>query len=305
LANLWQRHSLALRPCEDAAWVDLATGRLMPGSSTRSGAGRQEEPTDLVYLPAAAADQIAQVEEARTICSEGGVPTLAHVIVGLESAIESGSSDDYLVADPLHALLGGDLERLGRIRDTELAIWPLLPGVTDSEGLVAEGLERLSGAGVTCVVPVTAQIDPGSARAVTELYGEELFTALFHPGSVDLRPVLRAIARRGMDFVPPRPGFRSGREFERRVAAELTAIAELMLLLEESPATAQEFFRAAAWFEATHHDVAAMVREGNLELVPALGAALRPVVEELAQGAERSRVLVERIARLTDEPQAG
>ena len=302
LANLWLRHSLAVRPREDAAWIDLSSGRLMPGSATRTGGGRQQEPTDLVYLPAVATDRMARVEEARAVCSEGGVPTLAHVIVGLESAVRTGSSEAYLVADPLHALLGGDLECLGRIRDTAVAIWPLLPGVTDSEELVADGLERLSGAGVACVVPIAPQIDPGSARAVTERYGEALFAALFHPGPADLRSVLRAIARQGLDFLPPRPGLRSGRGFERRVAAELAAIAEFMLLLEESPATAQEFFRAGAWFEATHHDVAAMVREGNLELVPVAGPALRPVVEELSQGAERSRILVELIARLADEP---
>ncbi len=302
LANLWQRHSLAVAPYESAAWVDLASGRLMPGSSTRSSGGRQVKPTNLVYLPAAAEMENGRIEEARTVCFEVGVETLEHSIIGLESEFESGLSGVQRVADPLHALLSEDLDGLSRVEHVDLAIWPLLPELTDSDALVAEGLERLSAAGVSFVIPVIPQIDPGSARAITERYGEHLFAALFHSGVPDQRPVLRAIARAGMDFLPPRPGVRSDRSLELRIAAELATIAELMLLLDESPATAQESFRAAAWFEGTHFDVAAMAREGNLALVPGLGDALRQAVEDLTEGAERSRILVERITRITEEP---
>jgi hypothetical protein len=230
------------------------------------------------------------------------VPILTHRIVGLETAPAASApkvdgDDDLSVVDPLHQLLTGDLDRINPDGADCMALWPILPGLTDGAELMSEGLDRFAAAGLSVVLPVAPRVEPASARLLTECYGEELFAKLFHSGPVDLRPALQAVVRKGLSFVPPRR--ESGaRAFERRVAAEFAAIAELLLIHGESPAQAQEFFRVAAWLEETQHDVRAMAREGNLGLVPPLAPALRPLVEELAAGATRSVTLERLIARL-------
>jgi hypothetical protein len=227
------------------------------------------------------------------------VPTLSHSIVGLDPAPAATPGENFIVADPLHLLLAGEPDRIGEVGASSIALWPILPGLTDGPDLISDGLDRLAAAGLSVVLPIAPRIAPASARRLTDRYGEELFAKLFHSGPIDLRPALQAVVLRGLSFIPLRSD--SGAlGFERQAAAEFATIAELMLIHEESPALAQEYFRVAAWLEDTQHDVRAMAREGNLALVPPLAPALRPVVEELAEGAARSGVLEKLIARFAD-----
>jgi len=74
--------------------------------------------------------------------------------------------------------------------------------------------------------------------------------------------------------------------FCRLAATELAQTAELWLRLGRSEAAGEDLLRAARWVERSARDLRALVREGNLEVLPWLDSRSRGVVEDLV--AERT-----------------
>jgi hypothetical protein len=76
------------------------------------------------------------------------------------------------------------------------------------------------------------------------------------------------------------------------MAGELALVGELWLRLERGRGRGEAFFRAARWADGSPHDLAALVREGNLAVLPWLDPEARQVLEEVA-GCGRSRLLAQ------------
>lgn len=294
-SNFWIRHGAVWDAAADLVWVDLAQGALGGAGEGRGGTGhRFAPPDDVLYLPPGGNER-----ERSTLadwCAEREAPFYVQQIIGQVAEMPPGGT---VLVDPLAVLIEGRVAELETASHGATTVWPVLPGLTDHPELLSAGLEHLRTAGVACVVPVGLELTPTAGRALTERFGEKVFDAVFHSGEVDVRPVVRACHASGMPFLPPRPPLPGVDGFGRQVASELALIGEMWAASGESPAEAQEYFRAAAWIEETHFDLRALERDDNLGIVPSLSAGAVRVIRELAGGVRRStmlRDLVERFA---------
>jgi hypothetical protein len=285
-ANLWIRHTAVFTGQTEDLWVDLAAG----GLGGPSEGGRRQTPNDLVYLPPSS--NAEKAEELVQWCDSLGIPTLVHRVAGSPLVPFVGDLS-VLAIDPLAALLGGSLGDLERVPDGSIAVWPALAGLTDGEDLTQAGLTRLRASGVRTVVPVALELTPSAGRRLTDAFGEHLFDAVFHAGGVDVRRLARAVHECGLEYMAPRPQIPGAPYPNRTLATLLATIGELSVATSDSPAQAQEFFRAAAWAEETHHDAVALAREGNLAIVPAISERVSAVISEIARGEERPTVLAQ------------
>lgn len=298
-SNLWIRHSLCGTRLEGSAWIDLTTFDLGGGSEGSGTGGRAARPIDLVYVSPPGPEGVGEASVAIEKCSRIGIPTLLQVIVGEGHPQPVARDDTMIVYDALSVLIQERFDVLAEIDRGATVLWPVVAGLTDEPDLVAAGLESLSASGVSRVVPIAVDLAPSAGRCLIDLYGERLFNSVFHTREADLLGVVRACAEHALQGLPRRSSLPSGREFERRLAAELGMIGELLLALGESPADVQDFFRAARWVEETQHDVRGLAREGNLAVVPWLSERPRSVIEELAAGRRGSTLLASQVERLT------
>jgi hypothetical protein len=185
-----------------------------------------------------------------------------------------------------------DWERLAAPVPGGLALWPLIPGVSDDPAAIAEGLDRLALLGWQAVTPLVPSLSPRARRRLGDRLEPAAFNRLFRSDSPDPRAFASACVARGLDPFARRTLAVGGpRRLERRVAAELALIAELLPSVGGSEPVAQLFYRAARWFETTERDVPALWRDGNLAVVPWIDPEIEAVVGELAAGAERSTLL--------------
>lgn len=259
-----------------------------------------DEPLDdVLYLPPVTAEQ----EDARRSLARHharrGTPVLVQRIAG-DPVGERGDPETdpevgiLTVFDLLSPLLEGELEALALLPAGAVAVWPLLPGLTDDPGLWSEGCRRLAAAGVAVVQAVSPALLPGDRRRLAEGRDEDVFQALFHRAPPPSRDFVRVAWRHGLAPFLERPLPRSplrGRE-NRRVAGLLLLAAELWHRLERSAARGQELFRAGRETDRTPLDLAALAREGNLGVLTWLGPADRAFVEEALSG-ERPALLRE------------
>lgn len=308
-AHLWIRYSprggrgWRSWPGPDRPWMDLARGgRLVwqPGKGELPTAGG-EPLDDVVVVPPVAAkpddtEQVATRQELIRHHASHGTPVLdQRLLAGPDSSDPSSPEGVRVVFDLVAPLLEEDpvkrLERCLKDRDSPgdrpaVAVWPLLPGITDRPGLMREGCRLLSDAGVSAVQGVCPPLGPADRRRLADGRDESVFQALFHRPPPEPRGFAREAWRHGLSpFLErplPRPPM-SGRT-NRYVAGWLALTAELWHRLDRPAARGQELFRVAREIDRTTWDLAALAREGNLGVLTWLPDDLRPLVEEVLDG---------------------
>jgi hypothetical protein len=277
-------------PGAEGLWSHLAERRL--GSPRIAGLPSGEVPRidsasthDLLYLP--------PVDPARQGAFDDLVQELERASVSVLTQRRPGAAvaRQTDVLDLLESLLIDGPESLRGIETNQTtAVWPLIAGLTDDPDDWQTGLTALAAAGLSTVVPLALDLDPGDSRRLADFTDEGGYQALFHGARPDDRAFARAAARHGLAAFPRRPDV-AGNErdrFSRCVAAELAHAAELWLRLGRAEAAGQELLRASRWTDRSKHDLRALAREGNLEVVPWLDAQSRGVVADLAAGRSSS-----------------
>ncbi len=267
-SRFWLRWAPDAWPGVEGGWTDLARGALGhhdPGIGTAGWPAG--DPDDLAYVP------------------PGGVPGLGLALVQLLPG-EPAPQGCWTVIDLLQPLLARDLSSLAALPAGASAVWPLIPGVTDSEALWHDGLSRLAGAGLRHVQPLTLALAPADRRWIAERVEEAAYGPLFHGSPPAERRFAAAARSHGVRAFAARPLPAGGGRLasNRRLAGALAQAGELWLRCGRPEPQGQALYRAARRIDETDHDVAALVREGHLGLVPWLdatsAAVLRGAVEE-------------------------
>lgn len=285
------RFWIAARPrlwtCTEGPWTDLATGRL---AAFRGRAeplfpeievGRLD---DLFYLPPA--DEPLAVDRDRLVAelAQAGTP----VLVELRPGETPPGGEAAAVYDLSAPLLAGDVGRLSEVPADSVAVWPLIAGLTDRPDAWDEGLALLAEAGARCVQPVAVELEAVVRRCLAEERQDgELFDVLFHGQAPSEREFSRAAHRFGLAAFMPRPqtGATGRQRRNRRIAAALALAGELWLRLGRSQSDGQALLRAARGADRTSYDLAALVRDRNLALMPWLDrAGVEVVSESVTQG---------------------
>ncbi|HEX2254914.1 MAG TPA: hypothetical protein VHQ65_16740 [Thermoanaerobaculia bacterium] len=297
-AFFWIRYAPREWPAPPEPWTDLARGAL-----GRPGAGGPEaalaDPSavpcdDVLWLPPVPAGLAAERDRLARRHLEGGTPVLAQVAPG-DAAPPEGAVALY---DLLAPLLAGDLDRLAEVPAGAATAWPLLPGLTDEDGLVRRGCARLAAAGVAVVQPLTPELGPADRRRLSEAAAGDAFERLFHGPDPDERGFARAATAAGLAIVLPRPLPRPplAGAANRRLAGWLFLAGDLWLRLGRTPSRGQALFTAGRWIDETGYAVEALAREGNLAVVAAFDDDSRRLVEE-AVAAGRPPALLDELLR--------
>ncbi len=288
-------------PLPKLPWTDLAGRTVGRWDSEASG---DEEPTGLaieghpgrVYLPPGAAGQgptgqgptghgAGAAGVRRTVLEAGGA--ILSQITSTRAASRGDESCEEVVLDLLPHCLGlstdADVVLEG---PCEFAVWPLIPGLTSDEDKARGWLESLRHAGFSRILPVALGLDARQRRSLAEFADESGYRELFHGELADERQAARQVARHGLrPFArPPRYGGSRRQRFGFGAAAVLEQVGDLWLRNSRSEVIGQELLRAARFCRRDEHDLRALIREGNLDIVPWLAAEAREVLEELGKG---------------------
>ncbi len=263
-------------------WTYLAAARLGVGEA---GPGqiipeiKAEGRDELFYIPPVAPRLVAERHRLVERLSASGTPVLLQLLPG-EAALTGPAT---LVYDLLIPLLEGRLEALTELPAGSGAVWPLIAGLTDQPELGQEGCELLAAAGVGFVQPLTLELTPILRRRLAEGQSDRVYDALFHGPPPAERALARVAASHGLETFMPRPdtGQSQRQTANRKIAAELSLIAELWSRLERPLGRGQAIFRAARGAETTRYDLAAVAREENLEVLDWLDAELAELVDEI------------------------
>lgn len=307
--HLWIRHRprrWPAAPGADVLWLDLARGVLgAPGEGPADPARApllprlpDPPPDDVVYVPPV--DPAARAERDREVArlAAAGTPLLVQLLPG-EPSPTGGATAVYDLLGPLAA---GDLDRLGALPAGTAAVWPLVAGLTDDPELWRAGCRALAAAGVATAQPVRPALPAADRRRLAAGRDEETFAALFHRPAPDERAFARVAHRAGLAPFLPRPVV-AGAAADRtpREPAGLLALAgELTLRLGRGTGRGQSLYRAARLLDRTACDVRALVREGNLSVLPWLDDTGRQVLEEWAR-AGRSAAVDDLLATYLDD----
>jgi hypothetical protein len=297
-SHFWIRHVPSAWEAPDRPWIHLATGRLGESGKTGKGDyfGLAESPLDdVLYLPPVPLEQAAARDQLAWSRLERGTPVVVQLLVGEQATVEAA-----LVIDLLAPLLAGDLAQLSRCPAGSCVAWPLVAGLTDDPLLWEEGCRLLAAAGVTTAQAVAVRLESGDRRRLAQWAGreEEAFDALFHREEPDERAFAAVAHRHGLAPFMARPLPQSPQlprtAANLRLGGALALAGELWLRLGRGVEAGQVLCRDARWIDRSLHDVAAVVREGNLGILP-LSATSRALVAELAETG-RSRLLDELLA---------
>lgn len=302
--RFWIRYVPRSWETAEHPWVHLAEGRLGEwgrAAAQKSAIGANgafallaEEPLDdVLYLPPVPTRRVVARDKLASSRLVDGTPVVIQLFPGEEPTVPAVSGVAF-VFDLLPALLARDLDRLGKVPKGGIAVWALIPGLTDDPALWDEGCARLAAAGVRCVQAMAPALSPSDRRRLAERWGkekeeeqEELFEALFHREPPPERDFARVAHRHGLEPFLPRPLPRPPvlRIDNRRIGGVLALIAELWLRLGRSEEQGQAFFRSARWIDSTHYDVEALADEGNLAVLP-LDPESREAVAQLVETGE-------------------
>lgn len=301
--RFWVRYVPRSWDTPDRPWVHLAAGRL--GDWSRRGVRGPGPATletlseipldDVLYLPPVPSKRAGARDDLATARLVDGTPVLVQLFPGEESRIPPVQGVTF-VFDLLEVLLQGEMGKLDRLPTGASVAWPLVPGLTDDPALWEEGCRRLASAGARCAQAVTPLLVPADRRRLLEELEkpDDHFDALFHREPPAERDFARVAHRHGLDPFLPRPLPRApivGRE-NRRIGEVLALVAELWLRLGRPPEPGQSFYRAARWVDESTYDLDALVREGNLAVIPALDGRSREVVAAVVE-TEESELLGE------------
>lgn len=226
---------------------------------------------------------------------------------GIDDRSPDGKSAGVLVLVDLLPLLLVDATPVNlptRLRDALTAetsagvtvLWPLIPGLTDAPELWRVAAPVLRAAGVAYLLPQIIELTPTDRRQLAEQH-PDAYDALFHRRldatterafAACVRAALAGSA--GPQPLPPKPlpprPLPAGPPRLRRnrwLSGELIRIAELWLRLGRAVGRGDACFRAARWVDDSSLDVAALVNEGNLDIIEPIDAASRALLEELVR----------------------
>ncbi len=276
--RLWIAHEPVAWPSPEQPWTNWAHRTLggsgvgaLPTVDSSSVAG-------LLYVPPIEQDLAREREAWIEGLAAEGVSLLVQRSPGDGAASGTGA------LDLLPWLLSGELRELETT--CEVAVWPLVAGISDDPALWETGLATLAGVGVTSVVPVTLELDAKQRRILAGYTGEDGYQALFHGPTPDERALARRATSHGFGVFARYPNFRGSarHRFARLAACELTHTGVLWLRVGRSEVGGQEMLRAARFCKGSPHDLEALAREGNLDIVPWLTTDARQVIEHLAAG---------------------
>ncbi len=284
-ASWWIAYRPRALATPEAPWTDLASGGLLGGTPAGSKARLPgSEVDDLIYLPPAR-------EESRAAWDRWYERWAALAVVQ-SSPKQSPPADGaaLIVYDLLQALLEGDASVCDRLPFGATVAWPLIAGVTDSQGLAEKWLPRLAARETERVKAFTLQLSQRQRRDLAERLPEDAFSSLFHPpaGAERVeRRWARWIARAGMSPFLERPHLALAEPLlsHRRLSGVLLEVGDLWLRLGRSALEGQAFFRAAREVERSSYDLVGAAREGNLGVFPWLeGSAIEVATETLISG---------------------
>jgi hypothetical protein len=304
--RFWVRYVPRSWETPERPWVNLAAGTLGDwgkGAKSRTAdiAGLADVALDdVLYLPPVPSRRSAARDELGRARLVGGTPVLIQLFPSEETTVPPVSGAAF-VFDLLETLLERDLGALRRLPSGAIAVWPLLPGLTDDPALWELGCRDLAAAGARCVQALTPVLEPADRRKLAERWGEEeTFDALFHHQPPSERDFARMAHRHGLEPflsrpLPRPPVLGAG---NRWIGGVLALAGELWLRLGRPVEQGQAFYRAARWVDRSSYDLEALAREGNLGVLP-LDAASREIVAECAETGESdglSRLLEEYVA---------
>ncbi len=324
--HLWIRFAPKAWEGPELPWLDLAAGRLgrsgprgaasLPAANAGGQAGLMDlgaggdggaaagPPLDDVLVLPPVPDHLAGWRDALAEhVLAAGTPVLVQLLPHDETRLTRPPASEepgaVIVVDLLAALLAtgpAPAEELPSqvaltVGASAVAVFPLLPGITDDPELWERCCQALAAAGIGCLQAVVPAFGPGDRRRLAQGQPAGAFAALFHrqhrqPAAE--RDLARVAHRHGLAPFLPRPLPRSplGRRENRRIAGQLALAAELWLRLGRPVEQAQALFRAARWLDATGYDAGSLCREGNLGVVTALDPVARRAVAEAAADGE-------------------
>lgn len=272
-------------PSAGRPYLDLAAARIAwpdDASSATSIPDELPEIPDVVYLPpVASSDASARRRLAERLrgagCAvilQGGVP---------EASDPPGGRWD----DPLADWLSTEAEALERPLAGSIAL-PLVVGLEDrAAALVARfAADREHRPGT--LLPLAPRLEPADRRRLVEALGERMFETVFHRPAPSERLAARRVAAVGfasLPELPEVPGLVPRAARNRELAAGLGALGEVLLRSGGSESEGAELLAAARQLRETPLDVAALAREGNLDVVGWLTPASRRELDRRLAGA--------------------
>jgi len=285
--RFWIRYTPRGWPEPPGPWSNLAAGRLAWGRPAAGGAvaAGPDPLDDLLYLPPVPAERAAERDRLAREHLAAGTPVLLQLFPGESAAAAAEAPGAVRVYDLLPALLARDLAPLDLLPAGTMAVWPLLPGLTDDPALWRQGCARLAARQVQGVQGFAPRLEPVDRRRLVEHGGEAGFESVFHGEPPDERPFACAAHRLGLAPFLPRPLPRPpvlGIE-NRRIAGILALAGELWLRLGRPVGQGQILYATARQVDRTPYDLTALVREGNLGFLSWLSGLGREVVVEHAQ----------------------
>lgn len=283
-SRFWIAYSPRTWRCTSELWTNLASlglsGMQKPAIDHGIPEIAAEALDDVLYLPPV--DNALATERDRNAASwvESGTSVLVQLQIDQRCPVE-GTTQVY---DLLHPLLQRETEKFLTLPEGSIAVWPLIPGITDRPGRWDDGLSLLAKAGVRCVQPVLVSLTPVQRRKLAEGRDESVFDALFHRAGEGFseRDFASYAAEHDLQVFMDRPpvGTVAKLRFNREIASKLALAGELWLRLERSMASGQALFRAARGADSTTYDLRALVQEENLKVLDWLNSSGRQMVEE-------------------------
>jgi len=238
---------------------------------------------DTVYLPPVRPEASRWCRDLCGRLASRGLPVLAQLRPGEEPIPEA-----TVIYDLTELALVSDWGKLSLLPRGAAVVWPLIAGLTDRPEHRRVGLKALAGAGARVAMGLVPALSSEERRRLSTLGDEGTFDSLFHGSEPSRLEFARAAARCGLEPFLPRPPWkqpgRAGRN--RELAASLSVVGELLLLLDRPEGHAQAFYSAARRVDTGAQDFQAMAREGNLGIVEWLEPAVRREIDHYAAGSE-------------------
>jgi len=293
--QFWVRWAPRRPPAAEAPYVDFGARRLV----WEQGEGAERalpdalpgdvEVTLLSPAPDRLAGEIARLAEGLL---ERGAPIVLQQIAGGPVEWLRPDSVEVHLLDLTALLLAGvgGRERLAAIPRPAGTVWvlfPLLPGVAAAAEELDAWLEEVARLDPAAVVGVTPELEPSDRRRLVERVAEERFGMVFHGRARGEAELARAASAFGLPVLPQRPplaGLSPRAQRNRELATVLAECGDLQIRLGESEVEGAALLAAARHIERSSYDVAALAREGNLELLEWLSTGARRLVESEVRG---------------------
>ncbi len=285
--RLWIRYTPQAWPAPAAPWTHIGTAGIGAQGTVDFAPWPEPPPAldDVLYLPPVAARHRAARDALARGCAAAGAAVVTQLFPG-----EPPVAGAVAVYDLLPALLERRLTALDSLPPGAAAIWPLVAGATADSELGGDACARLAAAGVSHLVPLALDLAPPARRLLAEHLppanrggGDAL--SLFHAPPPAERPLARLAHAAGLRVFLPRPPVHAAvaASRNRRAAEALGLAGELRRRLGQAEG-GHALGRAAQEADRTRYDLAALVRDGHLDLLPWLTAEGRAIVADALDG---------------------